>query len=118
MLKEIISLLNKNCNLVVESLSCIRFEEEDDSIILIDMIKNKMYQINILTLDICKSFDGNKSIFDIAQQISNKYETDIDEVITDIYTIVEFLYSNDLILIKGTLKYMLLKFVCRILFIS
>lgn len=109
---------DKYGTLVVDEMSCVKFDIDKNNILLIDLMENKQYEINQLAKEICLSFDGEKSINDIAIKLSKQYATNIEELKDDVVKMYQFLKDNKLILVKKTFKYNMLKFAYKILCIK
>lgn len=104
--------------IIIESLSHIDFIEDKDSYVLWDKINDHKYDINKTTYEICTEIDGTKCLEDIAISVANKYNMQLNEIEDDVFKIFLFLKKNGLCLCKGTMKYNLIKFYNKLIFLN
>lgn len=105
-------------DIIIESLSHIEFIEDNDAYVLWDKINDQKYDINKTTYEICSEIDGTKSLEDIANSVANKYNVQSNDVKDDVFQIYLFLKKNGLCLCKGTMKYNLIKFYSKLIFLN
>lgn len=102
---------------VLEKPSFIQVEELKDKIILYDYLLEQRYVISPVALEIFKLIDGDRSLGEIAESISKRYNESFENVVKDVIGLATKLIQSKGLLVKGTVKYNFLKKYYKIIFI-
>lgn len=103
---------------VLEKPSFIEIEKFEDKIILYDYLLEQRYVISSIALEIFNLIDGDRTIGEIAENISKKYNESFDNVVEDVISLATKFIRSKGLLLKGTVKYNLLKEYYKLIFIK
>lgn len=79
--------------------STLLWRQEDDKHIL--LARHDMYVMNEFSKEIFELCDGTKSVHDLAEYCSKKYDVDISMALENIWTFIDFATSRNLMEIKN-----------------
>lgn len=78
--------------------STLLWRQEDDKHIL--LARHDMYVMNSFSREIFELCDGSRSVNDLANYCSDKYNVDVSVALDNIWTFIEFATSRQLMEIK------------------
>lgn len=104
--------------IIIEELSHIELQVNNDEYVLWDMLNDQKYKINKTAYEICLAIDGKSTLKDITSIIADKYNIAFDEAKIDVYNLIVFLNKRKLILCVGTVKYRLIKVYNKLIFVN
>ena len=101
---------------VVEKPSFVEIKLTGDNIILYDYLLEQRFVLSPIAYEMFLEFDGIKSIRDIAIIIAQEYGEVLENIIHDVTDLVVSLARVNIILVKGTFKYKLIKRYYKMIF--
>ncbi len=101
---------------VVEKPSFVEMKLMEDNIILYDYLLEQRFVLSSIAYEMFLEFDGIKSIRDISIIIAQRYEEAPENIVQDLIDLVISLARVNIILVKGTFKYKMIKAYYKIIF--
>ena len=80
-----------------EFVNNVHYESEDGCYVLIDFNNSKFYEMNASSSIILNGIKDNKSLDDIAQDIFQKYDVEINKAKQDVCDFINKLIDNNLV---------------------
>ena len=93
-------MLNGNEILTVNS--AVAMQDTGDELVVVLPDQGKYVVLNATGAKVTQMADGNKTLNDIAVEISESFDMDLDQVIKDVLAFSEDLVSRDILDIVGT----------------